>query len=82
MYRPAKNSKLSDWRRDYALVIACLKCKHVRRSDPAAIAKLLGWEALLTGVAARLRCSNCYAKECEIQVDRIPRSADVPKKLL
>jgi hypothetical protein len=33
-------------------------------------------------VKARLRCSNCYAKDCEIQVDRQLPQRSVPKRLL
>ena len=40
--------------------------------DPQSLAKLLGWDVPLIVVTARLRCSSCYAKDCEIQVDRIP----------
>jgi hypothetical protein len=82
MHRPPKTSKLSDWRRGYALITACRQCKHSRRTEPAALAKLLGWEAPLMVVAARLRCSNCFAKDCEIQVDRILRAVPAPKRLV
>ena len=33
-------------------------------------------------VTARLRCSNCYAKDCDIQVDRLLPQRNVPKRLL
>ena len=41
-----------------------------------------GWEVPLLEVTARLRCSNCYAKDCEIQVDRLVPPGSVPKRLL
>jgi len=82
MHRPPKTSKLADWRKDYALVIACRKCKHSRRTEPGAIAKLLGWEIPIMVVVARLRCSNCFAKDCEVQVDRVMRKPGVPERLL
>jgi hypothetical protein len=82
MHRPPKTSKLSDWRKGYALVITCRQCKHSRRTEPGALAKLLGWEVPLIVVGARLRCSTCFSKDCEIQVDRATRPASVPERLL
>jgi hypothetical protein len=89
MHRPPKTSKLADWRTGYALVIGCRTCKHARRTEPHSLAKLLGWDVPLIVVTARLRCSNCYAKDCEIQVDRqpplrlvTPRQRSVPDRLL
>ena len=82
MHRPPKTSKLADWRTGYALVISCLTCKHSRRTDPQSLAKLLGWDVPLIAVTARLRCSNCSAKDCEIQVDRMAIPRSVPKRLL
>jgi hypothetical protein len=82
MHRPPKTSKLADWRTGYALVIGCRSCKHSRRTEPDSLAKLLGWDVPLIVVTARLRCSNCYAKDCEIQVDRLMQQRNVPKRLL
>lgn len=80
MHRPPRTSKLADWRTGYALIISCRSCKHSRRTDPQSLAKLLGWEAALIVVTARLRCSNCYAKDCEILVDRVLATRGVPRK--
>jgi hypothetical protein len=84
MHRPPRSSRLADWRTGYTLIIGCRNCKHTRRTEPHSLAKLLGWEAPLIVVTARLRCSNCYAKDCEIQVDRAtaPRSVPEDKRLL
>jgi hypothetical protein len=82
MHRPPRTSKLADWRTGYALVISCRTCKHARRTEPQSLAKLLGWDVPLIVVTARLRCSNCYAKDCEIQVDRLVSPRSVPKRLL
>jgi hypothetical protein len=79
MHRPPRSSKLADWRTGYTLIIGCRTCKHTRRTEPHSLAKLLGWETPLIAVTARLRCSNCYAKDCEIQVDRVTPSRSVPK---
>jgi hypothetical protein len=93
MHRPPKTSTLADWRTGYALVIGCKTCKHARRTEPQSLARLLGWDVPLIVVTARLRCSNCYAKDCEIQVDgqpplrqrslrTPPPQRNVPKRLL
>ena len=79
MHRPPKTSKLADWRTGYTLVIGCRTCKHSRRTAPQSLAKLLGWDVPLIVVTARLRCSNCHAKDCEIQVDRMLPTRNVPK---
>lgn len=79
MRRPLQISKLSDRFGDYVLIMTCRKCKHSRRSAPHSIARLLGWDAPLRVVAARLRCSNCGAKDCEITTESVPRPRGVPK---
>jgi len=45
MLRPPLIQKLSDRFGDYVLVITCRQCKHGRRTEPHALAKLLGWDA-------------------------------------
>lgn len=82
MHRPPKTSKLADWRTGYAFVIGCRTCKHSRRTAPESLAKLLGWDVPLIVVTARLRCSSCYAKDCEIQVDSMQPPLNVPPRLL
>jgi hypothetical protein len=79
MRPPPQVTKLSDRFGDYMLVITCRKCKHGRRTEPRALAKLLGWDASLERVAARLRCSNCGAKDCQLTTESIPRPRGVPK---
>jgi len=79
MRRPPRIEKLSDRFGDLVQVVMCRKCKHCRRSDPHALARILGWDAKLTKVAARMRCSNCGAKDCEITVESIPRRRGIPK---
>jgi hypothetical protein len=73
---PAPIKKLSDRFADYDLSIKCRKCGHVRVTEPHALAKILGWEATIESVAARLRCSKCHARgQCELkaQAQRRPR---------
>jgi hypothetical protein len=79
MRRPLNIEKLSDRFGDYVLLITCRKCKHARRSEPHALAKLLGRDASLEKVAARLRCSNCGTKDCTLTTESIPRPRGVPK---
>jgi hypothetical protein len=64
---PAPIKKLSDRFADYTLCITCKKCAHVRKCEPHALAKLLGWETPLTTIASRMRCSKCNVRgECEL----------------
>jgi len=75
MFRPLKHSKLADWRGKYVLVVICRRCKHARRTEPDVLAKVLGWETSLSIATGRLRCSSCYSKDCEIQVDHATGSS-------
>jgi hypothetical protein len=73
---PAPIKKLSDRFAGYDLSIKCRKCGHVRATEPHALAKILGWEATIESVAARLTFSKCQARsQCELtpQVQRRPR---------
>lgn len=79
MRHPATIEKLGDRFGDYVLVITCRQCKHGRRTEPHALAKLLGWDATLKKVAGRLRCSNCGAKDCQVTPETVPRPRGVPK---
>jgi len=75
---PVQIKKLSDRFADYDLTIKCKKCGHVRVTDPHALAKILGWEATLETVGARLRCSRSHCRgQCELhaQPTRKPRGA-------
>ena len=58
--------KLSDRSGNYVLFIKCLRCQHYRYAPPQSFVTLLGEHALLTAVAARLRCSQCSAKDVEV----------------
>lgn len=78
MRRPLPILKLSDRFGDYTLTIKC-RCGHVRSTDPHALAKILGWDAPLVNVGARMRCSRCGKKECELVPESIPRPRGVPK---
>jgi hypothetical protein len=72
-------TKLSDRFGDYVLRITCRRCRHTRRTPPHALAKLVGWEAPMAVLAARLRCSSCHAKDCDIVAEANRRPRGVPK---
>src|SRR5215510_4575171 len=77
-FMPAPVKKLSDRFADYDLSIKCKKCGHIRVTEPHVLAKILGWEATLETVAARLRCGKCSCRgQCELtaQAQRRPRGA-------
>jgi hypothetical protein len=56
--------KLSDDFGQYELSLKCAACGHMRRASPHTLAHLCGWEAQISAVAKRLRCSKCGAKKC------------------
>jgi hypothetical protein len=59
--------KLSDEFGQYLLIIRCTACGHERSSDPHILGKLCGWDAKLTDVARRMRCSKCGKKQCKLR---------------
>jgi hypothetical protein len=63
MARDLNIQKLSDEFGQYILVLKC-ECGHERRADPHVLAKLCGWDARITEVVKRLRCSKCGKKKC------------------
>jgi hypothetical protein len=56
--------KLADEFGQYILYLKCESCLHERRTTPNMLAKLCGWDANLSDVARRLRCSICGQKKC------------------
>ena len=65
--------KLGDGFGDYVLTIACRPCGHTRATEPAALAKIVGWDVPLEALARRLRCSRCGAKDCKLEALPKPR---------
>ena len=61
-----KITRLDDESAAYRLRITCRQCRHVRLTNPHAIAQLLGWKTTLADAALRLRCSRCQAKDTEL----------------
>ncbi|MDB6042433.1 MAG: hypothetical protein JWM63_984 [Gammaproteobacteria bacterium] len=56
--------KLADEFGQYVLYRKCESCLNERRNTPHLLAKLCGWDAKLTDVVRRLRCSICGQKKC------------------
>jgi hypothetical protein len=65
--------RLDDGFGDYRLQATCDKCSHVRMIEPQTLAKILGWHALLSDAAARLRCSKCGARGCRLTAQSRPK---------
>jgi ribosomal protein S14 len=59
--------KLSDEFGQYQLIMKCADCGHERSSDPLTLGRLCGWDAKLTEVAKRMRCSKCGKKKCTLR---------------
>jgi len=72
--RPLKIDKLSDEFGQYAVILTCA-CGHTRRCYPATLAAIAGWDAKLTDVVKRLRCSKCSERKCTARTvrDTVPR---------
>jgi hypothetical protein len=67
--QPLIVTKLSDNFGQFVLILTC-KCGHVRTANPAVLARIAGWDALLADVVKRLRCSKCGMNECSATVRR------------
>jgi len=59
--------KLSDEFGQYTLVLKCAECGHERKAEPLTLGRLCGWDARLTDVAKRMRCSKCGKKRCTLK---------------
>jgi hypothetical protein len=61
--RDLKIERLSDEFGQYIIYLTC-PCGHVRRASPHTFATMAGWDAKLTDIVSRLRCSKCNQKNC------------------
>jgi hypothetical protein len=61
--------KLADNFGQYVVAIRC-ECGHSREARPQTLAALAGWDALLSDVIKRLRCSKCGRRKCSATVRR------------
>jgi hypothetical protein len=59
--------RLSDHFGQYVLLLKC-ECGHRRTAQPQTLAALAGWDAVLTDVVKRLRCSKCGKRRCSATV--------------
>ena len=55
--------RLADHFGQYFILIKC-ECGHTRTAQPKTFAHLAGWDALLSDVVRRLRCSRCGKRKC------------------
>lgn len=67
--------RLSDHFGHYVIDVKCRHCQHAREVTPHALARIFGWNAELSQVAQRFRCSKCNGRNVDVQVafDRKPR---------
>lgn len=65
--KPLTVVKLSDHFGQYVLTLTCA-CGHARVARPKTLASIAGWDAPLTDVIKRLRCSRCGAHQCSATV--------------
>jgi hypothetical protein len=63
MRRDFKVDKLSDEFGQFDVLLTC-KCGYTRRCYPQTLAKIAGWEARLSELQKRLRCSKCGQHAC------------------
>jgi hypothetical protein len=75
MLPPSVITRLSDYFGRYVIDVRCRVCAHARKLTPQALADIVGWDAPLSDVSARLRCSKCRAKDLSVLVgfDQQPR---------
>jgi hypothetical protein len=59
--------KLSDHFGQYLIQLSC-KCGHTRQARPNVLARFAGWDAKLSDVVRRMRCSQCGKRECSYRV--------------
>jgi hypothetical protein len=59
--------KLSDEFGQYTLILKCAECGHERTTQPTTLGRLCGWNARLSEVAKRMRCSKCNKKNCTLR---------------
>jgi hypothetical protein len=55
--------RLSDEFGQYLIELTCT-CGHVRRCYPRTLAAIAGWEARLSDLTLRMRCSKCGERRC------------------
>jgi hypothetical protein len=61
--------KLSDHFGQYVILLTC-SCGHTRRCYPNTLAAFAGWDAKLSDVVKRMRCTKCKEKKCTVRAMR------------
>jgi hypothetical protein len=70
--------RLSDEFGQYLLYLKCSACAHERHTYPGLLAHLCGWDATLSAVEKRLRCSKCGKKACHIRAVPLQKPRGIP----
>lgn len=61
-------STLREYAESYRLHVYCPSCGHKTDLDAEAAASAAGWDAELSTIHARLRCSQCGHRPAKIQI--------------
>jgi hypothetical protein len=59
--------KLSDHFGQYLIMLRCA-CGHTRQARPHTLARFAGWDAKLSDIVRRMRCSQCGRHRCSYEV--------------
>ena|SRR5271155_5728697 len=78
MARDFNVTRLSDEFGQYLLYLKCSACTHERQTYPNLLAHMCGWDAPLTSVEKRLRCSKCGQKRCQIRAVPLHKPRGIP----
>jgi hypothetical protein len=75
MLPPTVVKKLNDHFGQYAIHVRCKSCNHGREIQPVALARIFGWDAELSVILRRMRCSKCGRREPDATIgfDRKPK---------
>jgi hypothetical protein len=60
--------QLNDHLGRYVIQVQCRGCAHEREIRPVALARIVGWDAELSRVIPRMRCSQCGKKNCDVRI--------------
>jgi hypothetical protein len=67
--------QLNDQLGRYVIHVQCRVCSHARDIRPLVLARICGWDAELSRVIPRMRCSQGGKKNCDVKIgfDAKPR---------
>ncbi len=78
MARDPPINRLIDEFGAYSLSAVCRECGHTRNVDQGQLARIFGWLATQASTAARMRCSRCQKKACDLRVSHARKSSRYP----